>query len=47
MFGLVSEDLEESYYFVPKMIKEKLESASIHNLSAERSVGFINCELKI
>ena len=42
IFGLEGEDSE---YSLSKMDPEKLEKAPIHNLNAERSVGFINYEL--
>ena len=39
-------DSTESPHSLDKMDKQKLESAPIHNLDSERSVGFVNYELK-
>ena len=44
IFGFGEED-KESDHALSKMNPEKLENAPIHNLDAERSVGFVNYEL--
>ena len=43
IFGFGEED-KESDHALSKMNPEKLENAPIHNLDAERSVGFVNYE---
>jgi hypothetical protein len=46
IFGFGEKDQEQgSQHALSRMNKEKLEKAPIHNLDAERSVGFINFEL--
>ncbi|KAK6170820.1 hypothetical protein SNE40_019122 [Patella caerulea] len=46
IFGFGDNQNEESEYALENMDTEKLEKAPIHNLTAERSVGFINYELQ-
>ena len=47
IFGFANQYAKESQYSLSKMDQAKLEKAPIHNLSAERSVGFLNYELKL
>ena len=47
IFGFANQYAKESQYSFSKMDQAKLEKAPMHNLSAERSVGFLNYELKL